>query len=75
MREQNGASEESFPVKHPDVARGYGQQGEQQTSKTPLSQPQDRLPRLKKTVIIILLIVILVATSALVAWLTYWIGY
>ncbi|HQJ10433.1 MAG: hypothetical protein BWY25_01318 [Chloroflexi bacterium ADurb.Bin222] len=75
MREQNGAGEESFPVKHPGVATGYGQQGEQRTSKTPVSQSRDRLPRLKKTAIIILLIVILVATSALVAWLTYWIGY
>ncbi len=75
MREKNGAGEESLPLKHQDVAMDYGQQGGQRAFKTPVPRPQGRLPRLKKTAIIILLIVILVATSALVAWLTYWIGY
>jgi len=75
MRERNDAREEILALEQRRPATDRDREAAQPASGTSLLQHRHRLPRLKHATIIILLIAILVVSSALVALITYWIGY
>ena len=75
VREQNNAREGTFSQQQGEPTTGHGQDTARPVSDTPVLHRQRRLPRLSQTAIIVLLIVILVASSVLVALLTYWIAH
>ena len=75
MQQQNDTREETFSLEQREPATDRGQEAVQLASGTSLLQHRHHLPHLKHATIIILLIVILVVSSALVALITYWIGY
>jgi len=75
VEEQNSAREESLSLEQRELATGHSQEAVQPASAMSTLRRKHCLPPLNQTAIVIILIVILVASSVLVALLTYWIAH